>query len=345
MGHRCIYALRQGGVVTTYYAHWGALRILWDFYWGRDAALAFLARQDPTKHATWLDEIWGEGAAAIDLDARTVTIFDDELEPPTRALAIDVAREIWARDGFTFHAVDWYGAVPLAVGVDPETVETAHAAAVFDAGNDDMTGRGDGYFRVAISLDGELRFAGYDGGVLEVGEARLHELSRLPDLAEATARWQHSATMDWERDKESLADRVTDVIVIDRAAKQIHSLAITSTACRHYRSIWPGWEIIRYGRFDRHEIRARAGLPALPPEYDELTLDEQVARLEARVAREATDMGEWFRTTTADLAIDAEWINPHAGKPTFDGRPRDAGDADARFRRALEAVLARRRAM
>ena len=118
MGHRCNYAWREDGEVTVYYSHWGALSIVRDFFWGLDRSREFLSQQEVSEDGAWLDDVFGEGGAAIDVDNKTLTLSGDDCGS-ARALLIELAQAVWAHDGFTVRDVDSIVDVAVSVGVDP----------------------------------------------------------------------------------------------------------------------------------------------------------------------------------------------------------------------------------
>jgi len=351
MGHRCNYAVREHGKVTVYYSHWGALTILRDFFWGLDHATSFLAQQEPRGDDGWLDDVWGEGGAALDLDQKTLTLDDGgQLRHATRALGLEILREIWAHDGFTVRVADSFRDIATAVGLPIEVAEAEHTPrAPLDFCDDVWTGRADGLFRTLVAVDGVLRFTRETDAILELGADRLVELEGLPDHAEAYARWERTDKQDWEDTKLSLFERIDDVVIIDTAARQLvckRSELRNGKVRRYFEAKWPGWTLASYRPEESAEIRARVGLPAQPVLEEPVpSLDAQLGELERDLFGTATDLGAWFRERSATLmATPGGWVNPDAVKPTHDGRPGDAIDANARFRAALETVLARRRA-
>ncbi len=334
MGHNCNYFKRENGKVTLYYSHWGALAIARDFFWGRDAALRFLDAHDPA-NARLLDDVFGEGGAAVDLDERTLTISGGEIDGPARTLLIELASVIWARDGFTVRDVDSLADVAEAVGVDRAEVEVEHrVSSPLDPSSDVMTGRSDAGFHTAVVIDGVVRFTRDARNVLELGEAKLALTEKLPDLAEAK-----------RTSKGPLAERVDYFLVIDTAARRIETLPHVlrnNKSRQHYATKWASYELV--GR-DSNAIRSALKLPDFPPRppEPEPSLAELVAEVESYLFDgRSGDLGKWFADYYAKKAEPGSWINPHATATTHDGRPSPA-DANEILRSALAEVAARRR--
>jgi hypothetical protein len=344
MGHLCNYAKREDGKVTLYYSHWGALTVARDFFWGKEAALSFLDAHDPSDEK-WVDDVFGEGGAAVDLDGRVLTLSGGEIYGPARTLLVELASVIWARDGFVVRDVDSIADVAEAVGVDRNEVEAEHLfGEALDPKNDALTARADAQFRAVVVKDGVARFVGDARSVLELGEARVSLVDELPDLVEAKALWEERAAPEWEKPKRPLAERVHQAIVIDTRARRLEvsdPLIRNGKSRRHFAAKWAGWEIIER---DPRAMRDALGIrelvlpPAIEPPLDELIAEVEAYLFDGRRG----DLGAWFAewTKTADPG---SWINPRAVVPTRDGRPTDPASANEMLRSALAEVAARRR--
>ena len=77
MGQRCNLITVEGGFTTVYYDHWVASELDAMLFWGPEDALAFIRQRDPTEHPL-LDQVWGEGGAVVNLDAKRLTWFGGE---------------------------------------------------------------------------------------------------------------------------------------------------------------------------------------------------------------------------------------------------------------------------
>jgi hypothetical protein len=70
MGARAQYVVIENGAWQRYYSHWGANRVAADLLAGPAAATrCFRANRDLDE---WLDDVWCEGAALVDLDRRVL---------------------------------------------------------------------------------------------------------------------------------------------------------------------------------------------------------------------------------------------------------------------------------
>src|SRR5687768_12971723 len=92
MGHRSIYAIRRDGTVELFYSHRGALTVPQDVFWGPAWAEAFIRALEATDE--WLDDVWAEGAVALDFDEQRVTFYGGELHDAMDVLE-GLMRIVW----------------------------------------------------------------------------------------------------------------------------------------------------------------------------------------------------------------------------------------------------------
>lgn len=76
MGHRANYICRTADGLELYYSHWGANVIHADLFWGPRSALDFCRSQRATSE--WLDDVWCEGGAYLDMTAKRLVFFGGE---------------------------------------------------------------------------------------------------------------------------------------------------------------------------------------------------------------------------------------------------------------------------
>lgn len=74
LGHRCNYIVREGAVNHVYYSQWGALGICTDALEGPEPFTAMIRDCTKEDETRLLDNIFGEGVALVDLDARELHI-------------------------------------------------------------------------------------------------------------------------------------------------------------------------------------------------------------------------------------------------------------------------------
>ena len=96
MGHRANYVIKSGSTFELYYSHWGANVVHLDMFWGPKQAQEFIRNQRPVQ--AWLDEIWCEGGALLDLDERRLQLFggeDLQYDASLRQVYLQLANIAW----------------------------------------------------------------------------------------------------------------------------------------------------------------------------------------------------------------------------------------------------------
>ncbi|HJW92891.1 MAG TPA: hypothetical protein VJ901_04675 [Thermoanaerobaculia bacterium] len=102
MGQRANLIVIEHGQRTVYYDHWCANRLDDELFWGPEEALHFIRQREPAGDGGWLDEVWCEGAALLDLDRRDLLFFGGEdvlYDVRLRRVHLDLLRRQW--DGWT----------------------------------------------------------------------------------------------------------------------------------------------------------------------------------------------------------------------------------------------------
>jgi hypothetical protein len=98
MGHRANLIDFQGGQYDLYYSHWAANTLPRDLFWGPAHAVLFVRAQRPVESDSWLDDVWAEGGAIIDSDARVFRLFGGEdlaYDVPLRRLYLQLLSAVW----------------------------------------------------------------------------------------------------------------------------------------------------------------------------------------------------------------------------------------------------------
>jgi hypothetical protein len=123
MGARANYVVVQGGTWTLHYSNWGASRIAADLAFGPTAAVrAFRANPQVGEEARltpdgWLDDVWCEGAALVDVDRQVLLWFSGEADEWAEHVAYrTVLERAWA--GWEVRwAFDGLGDLPAHLGL------------------------------------------------------------------------------------------------------------------------------------------------------------------------------------------------------------------------------------
>lgn len=89
--------IKSGESYELFYSHWGANVIDRDLFWGPDAAFDFISGQG--RSDSWMDDVWCEGGALLDLDAKRLLLFGGEdilFDPFLREGYLSLCRLSWS---------------------------------------------------------------------------------------------------------------------------------------------------------------------------------------------------------------------------------------------------------
>jgi hypothetical protein len=76
MGTRANFVIVEQGKWELFYDHWAASTLHYDLFWGPEAAVEYVRQYPAVDPETgWLDEVWCEGGALIDLDQQVLIWF------------------------------------------------------------------------------------------------------------------------------------------------------------------------------------------------------------------------------------------------------------------------------
>ena len=98
MGQRANLVLVKNGCYRLFYSHWCANTLPRDLFWGPEHAVKFIQIQREMDKSDWLDEVWAEGAAVVDLDKRVLLLFGGEdicFDIPLRRVYLESLARIW----------------------------------------------------------------------------------------------------------------------------------------------------------------------------------------------------------------------------------------------------------
>jgi hypothetical protein len=79
MGNRANFVVVRDRDWRLYYSHWAGCRILDALIGGPDLALRYAESLRNCRKDEWVDPLWADGGAVVDLDRRQVLFFGDEL--------------------------------------------------------------------------------------------------------------------------------------------------------------------------------------------------------------------------------------------------------------------------
>jgi hypothetical protein len=258
MGHRANYVVVERGARELYYSHWTANTLTRDLFWGPEWALPFVRRQERTEE--WLDDIWCEGAALVDLDRKVLLLFggeDEKYDVAHRRVYLSLLRSVWAgwevrwaHEGL-IDVVDHLGLARALVRSDRK---------------DDVPGAPDAageWIESAVSV----RWADGRTGIYALGNSADAAVFHGAELLSVMRRLDSSGH---GRDRLAVPTDCTGGVHIDERRRQVDFwLASTKpeAGARAARG-WPGWEVAwRHDDFDMHGALAEGRLTFdIPPE-------------------------------------------------------------------------------
>jgi len=119
MGNRANFVIVKDRDWRLFYSHWAGCRMLDALIGGPDLALRYAHSLRESAKDEWIDPLWADGGAVVDLDRRRVLFFGDELMVgmQERRALMRVLASVWAG-----YAVGWAydGTVELAQYVGAE---------------------------------------------------------------------------------------------------------------------------------------------------------------------------------------------------------------------------------
>jgi hypothetical protein len=98
MGQRANLIIVRNKSYELYYSHWCANTLPKDLFWGEQYAIKFIEMQTKVDESGWLDDVWAEGGAILDLDKKKLIIYGGEdilYDIPLRNLYLKLMRNTW----------------------------------------------------------------------------------------------------------------------------------------------------------------------------------------------------------------------------------------------------------
>ncbi|OWA34030.1 hypothetical protein B9G55_17000 [Saccharibacillus sp. O16] len=292
MGHRANLVLVQEGTYELYYNHWGALTIPEDLFWGEQEAQRYIQMQKKVAPHEWLDDVWAEGGALMDLDRRRLMLFggeDIKYDLPMQRLYLQLMASTWP--GWS---VEWaYGGIITLANyagypgekLKDRTTDRQAAPQIEPLDNPKWA-------TAALSVrhaDGTLRIYASDTfpeSFLEGG----------PDaLLDANPAYSHEE-LDWIT---LTADFPTAGLHLDEAKKTMEFWRADVDIFFEAEPAWSGWQVIDLqGNYER-QIELTEGKLQFP-QRDQKALLEQLKPLLLR------DVGSGSDTILEVLRVHAE---------------------------------------
>src|SRR5689334_9883307 len=99
MGQRANLIIVKDNGYDIYYSHWCANTLPTDMFWGPEHGINFIKNQKKVEPENgWLDDIWAEGGAVIDLDKKVFLLYGGEdilYNIPLRRLYLKLINQVW----------------------------------------------------------------------------------------------------------------------------------------------------------------------------------------------------------------------------------------------------------
>ena len=295
MGQRANLLVGRHGSWTLYYDHWCANRLDVELFWGPQLALAFIEQREAREGSWWLDEVWGEGAAAVDLDRRVLLFFGGEdilWNIPLRRAHLALMKEAWP--GWE---IGWADEGIVTVGAyagEPASRFLTHdqhgPGARFCVVPDYPEDNGTLLTCTMAKATTARRVCGYEEALLLGPE----QLAVLNDV-------EGASSLEWENEMPTGGCHID----FDRTSIAFWWAKTTPAIEERVRAAWPGWQVTWLR--DRYEDHVElSGLDIRLPEKSPAALQAaQIRRLRQLCHQEA-------RNSARELAarVGTSEINP-----------------------------------
>lgn len=321
MGQRANLITVESGEYTVRYDHWCANRLDEILFWGAGYALEFFDAQEQVGDEGWLDDVWAEGGAVLDLDKKHLLWWGGEdilYELPLRRLYLKLQAKVW--NGWT---IEWAhrGIVDLAeyVGYPKEKV-------LSNGENSDEP--------VEVKLAEKPSWATTLGNLETVeGESKLFVLNydcenylfngtNLIAQCRALLGLKKIIWTEWEENREFPQGGFR----IDEKHKSVEFWSVRDcpNVVPELKKLWDGWEIVWHQ--DNYEFQIEIlGERVVLPEIDETKLFN---RLRKNLLREdpktglasALDINETLRSEGKKVQINPWLFKSHHVEQPFESK-------------------------
>ncbi|UJR85328.1 hypothetical protein [Sandaracinus amylolyticus] len=271
MGDRANLVFVEHRERRVFYGHWSAKTLVNELFWGADHARRWILDHREVGDEGWLDDVWAEGGAVLDVDRRELLLFGGEelrCDAARRRTYLALVREVW-----TGWDVRWAerGVVDLAeragvpaslvrseqVLIDPITTlpspdddHEANCIATFVFEDGRMR-----HFPLALFIDEHVT-----GGV---------ELVELARSVEGRERFVFAPARDWWLEGGFHVDVAARRVVLwcGRDLPRLDEIAAR----------WSGYELVHVGASWEEHVALSRGTLVIEP----LSEDERIAELRA----------------------------------------------------------------
>ena len=246
MGQRANLIILEKGIYTLYYDHWAANSLDSYLFWGPDRAVSYFRSHEKSGEDYWLDTVWCEGGAVIDLDKKVLLFFGGEdiyYDVLLRRMYLKLMVYMWPG-----YEIRWAynGILDLAdyvhyQGADLNDQDTAYTKDMAWVNRLDDHDAKDLEGILSIKKDGKVTlhpFYGYDAceHLLLAGEGVLHEAEKRVGLAQFV--FPNASPEEGTQFVAGIhIDSPSKTLFFWRGAPQ-------STIIDKLTGLWPGWAII-----------------------------------------------------------------------------------------------------
>ncbi len=310
MGQRANLIIVREQSYELYYSHWCANTLPADLFWGPEYALAFIERQTRAEESGpgWLNEVWAEGGAVIDLEKRKLLFYGGEdilLDIPLRNLFLRLMGCIW--QGWEI-AWAYEGILDLVsyVGYPQETL-----LAEREAYTSDMT-MAPASPREWVDLVASVKFAGDDLLLFPLaGELATYLLNGPAFINRINKSYGYRilTLSEWTEDFPAAGFHID---VTQKRIEIWHAKDFAAAQTR-IQSEWPGWEVIDHCGDYESQVRRTGGALKLQVADEHHLLDQLRNLLLKEFVSNPADTLTYFAQREAEGGKTVE-INPDALK-------------------------------
>ncbi|RRJ64407.1 hypothetical protein EHV15_16875 [Paenibacillus oralis] len=305
MGQRANLIMVRNNYYELYYSHWCANTLPKDLFWGEQHAVKFIEMQKRVDESGWLDDVWAEGGAVIDLDKKKLVLYGGEdilYNVPLRNLYLKLMRTIWS--GWEI-AWAYEGILDLAnyVGYPREKILTYGEDDLKDASLEPPEEK-DWVDTIASVMfpQNELLLFPLSGGVevyLAHGPNMIHEINK-------SYGYKSIALREWSKEFPVGGFHID----IGRRKLEFWHANDIPNISHELKAKWSGWEVVHhYGDYESH-LKSTAG----QLQFQNIDQHQLLADLKSQLLWESSnpvDTITYFAKKEAEAGRNVE-INPHA---------------------------------
>lgn len=294
MGQRANLIVVEKNEYTLYYDHWAANSLDSYLFWGPERAVAFFRDHEKSGVEYWLDTVWCEGGAVIDLDLKVLLFFGGEdiyYDILLRNTYLKLMRSMWPG-----YLIKWAsnGVLDLARYVGYNDVQQLEEKISID-----KDFRWDWYFKEENEKDLEGVLSVYDGKNQAIHSVYGYDageelLFAGPEIVEAIKCFSgHTTYLFPDLSTAEHPDFAKMGIHLDSVQKKV-SFWLTkplSVSMEQLQQLWSGWTVVNLlDDYKKHELLTGQQLTYLS--CDEQKLVDRIRELVCipyRDERKSTD--------------------------------------------------------